>query len=149
GGTVAFPRGLAWRKDLTDKEFNTWDDLIDPDLEGKVGFEPWSNAGSKYFYVINKIQGGNLDNIEPGLDWIREFVEVTDPVIFDQVDQAMKLYQNGDMVVAPFLSARAENLQINEGLKMGWSVPKNGAPMDFWGYPITNHNDEDHHELAK
>lgn len=149
GGTVAFPRGLAWRKDLTDKTFETWDDLIDPELKGKVGFEPWANAGSKYFYVINKKEGGSLDNIQPGLDWLREFVEVTDPIIFDQIDQAMKLYQNGDMVVAPFLSARAENLEINEGLDIGFSVPKNGAPMDFWGYPITEHNSDAHHAVAE
>jgi spermidine/putrescine-binding protein len=149
GGTVAFPRGIAARADMTDKTFETWDDLIDPDLKGKVGFEPWANAGSKYFYVINKKEGGSLDNIEPGLEWLREFVEVTDPVVFDQIDQAMKLFQNGDMVVAPFLSARTENLEIDEGLDMEFTVPEAGAPMDFWGYPITKHNDDAHHAVAR
>ena len=28
-------------------------------------------------------------------------------------------------------------------------LPKNGAPMDFWGYPITKHNDDAHHQLAE
>jgi putative spermidine/putrescine transport system substrate-binding protein len=148
-GTVAFPRGLAWREDLVDKQFETWDDLADSSLEGKVGFEPWNNAGSKYFYVINKIKGGSVDNIEPGLKWLRNFVQATDPIVFDSIDQAMKLFQNGDMVAAPFLSARAENLELDEGLEMGWAVPKGGAPMDYWGYPITKHNDEDRHEQAR
>lgn len=148
GGTVAFPRGIAARSDMVDKTFETWDDLIDPDLKGKVGFEPWSNAGSKYFYVINKKEGGTLDNIEPGLEWMREFVEVTDPIIFDQIDQALKLYQNGDMVVAPFLSARAENLELDEGLDMEFTVPEAGAPLDFWGYPITKHVDDAHKAVA-
>jgi spermidine/putrescine-binding protein len=149
GGTVAFPRGLAWRNDMVDKEFSTWDDLIDPDLAGKVGFEPWNNAGSKYFYVINHIKGGSLDDLEPGLNWLRDFVETTDPIIFDSIDQALKLFQNGDMVAAPFLSARTENLELDEGLDMGWSVPEGGAPLDFWGYPITKHNDPARQEQAK
>jgi spermidine/putrescine-binding protein len=149
GGTVYFPRGIAYREDMTDKEFNTWDSLIDPDLEGKVGFEPWDNAGSKYFYVINKIKGGSLDNIEPGLNWLREFVETTDPIIFDSIDQARSLYLNDEMYVAPFLSARAENIEIDEGLPMGFSVPEGGCVQDTWGYPITKHTSEDRLEQAK
>ncbi|MFC6873459.1 extracellular solute-binding protein [Halobellus marinus] len=149
GGTVYFPRGIAYREDKTDKEFNTWDSLIDPDLEGKVGFEPWDNAGSKYFYVINKIKGGDLDNLEPGFEWLREFVETTDPVIFDQIDQARNLFLNDEMYVAPFLSARTENLEIEEDLPMGFSVPEGGSVQDYWGYPITKHTSEDRLEQAK
>ncbi|QCC49437.1 extracellular solute-binding protein (plasmid) [Halobellus limi] len=149
GGTVYFPRGIAYREDKTDKEFNTWDSLIDPDLKGKVGFEPWDNAGSKYFYVINKIKGGSLDNIEPGLEWLREFVETTDPIIFDQIDQALSLFMNEEMYVAPFLSARTENLEINEDIPMGFSVPEGGCVQDYWGYPITKHTSEDRLEEAK
>ncbi|WP_336022858.1 ABC transporter substrate-binding protein [Halobellus salinisoli] len=148
-GTVYFPRGIAYREDKTDKEFNTWDDLIDPELEGRVGFEPWNNAGSKYFYVINAAKGGDLDNLEPGLEWLREFVETTDPIIFDSIDQALQLWTNDEMDVAPFLSARAENLEIDEGLEIGFSVPEGGAPQDFWGYPLTKHNGEDRHEQAR
>jgi spermidine/putrescine-binding protein len=142
GGTTVFPRGIAYREDKLDKEFNSWDDLIDPDLKGKVAFEPWANAGSKFFYVINKAQGGDLNNLDPGFEWLEEFVDTVDPVFFDQVDKAMQLFRNEEIYVASFLSARTSSLRINDGLDMKFSIPKEGSVADYWGYPLLKHRPE-------
>lgn len=149
GGTTVFPRGIAYRSDKLDKEFNTWDDLIDPDLEGKVGFEPWANAGSKFFYVINKAQGGTLDNLEPGFEWLQEFVDTVDPVFFQQVDKAMQLFRNEEILVASFLSARTSTLNMEEGIEMTLSIPEGGSVADFWGYPLLKNRPEANVEAGK
>jgi spermidine/putrescine-binding protein len=149
GGTTVFPRGIAYRSDLLDKEFNTWDDLIDPDLEGKVGFEPWANAGSKFFYVINKAKGGDLNNLDPGFEWLQEFVDTVDPIFFQQVDKAMQLFRNEEIVVASFLSARTSTLNMEEGIDMTLSIPEGGSVADFWGYPLLKNRPEENVAAGK
>jgi spermidine/putrescine-binding protein len=149
GGTTVFPRGIAYRSDKLDKEFNSWDDLIDPDLEGKVAFEPWANAGSKFFYVINKAKGGDLNNLDPGFEWLEEFVETTDPVFFDQVDKAMQLFRNEEIYVASFLSARTSTLDMEEGIEMTLSIPEEGSVADYWGYPLAKHRPDANIEAGK
>ncbi|SNR66823.1 ABC transporter substrate-binding protein [Halorubrum vacuolatum] len=149
GASTVFPRGIAYRADEIDKEISSWDDLIDPDLEGQVGFEPWENAGSKYFYVINHIEGGDVNNIEPGLEWMEEFVETTDPIIFDQVDQADSMFENDEILITPYLSARSDSLRLDSGLDMEFVIPEEGSVMDYWGYPILRHRPEENIEEAK
>jgi putative spermidine/putrescine transport system substrate-binding protein len=149
GGTTVFPRGIAYRQDKLDKEFTSWDDLIDPDLEGKVAFEPWANAGSKFFYVINNAKGGDLNNLDPGFEWLKEFVDTVDPVFFDQVDKAMQLFRNEEIYVASFLSARTSSLRINDGLDMKLSIPEEGSVADYWGYPLLKHRPDANKEAGK
>jgi len=149
GGSTVFPRGIGYRNDKLDKEFKTWDDLIDPDLKGKVAFEPWANAGSKFFYVINAAKGGDLNNLEPGFTWLKKFVETTDPVFFDQVDQAMQLFRNDEIYAASFLSARTSTLRIEDGLDMAFSIPETGSFADYWGWPILKNRPEANVEASK
>ncbi len=148
GGTTVFPRGLAWRKDKLDFTLKTWNDLIDPALKGKVSIGAWDQAGSKYFFAINHAMGGTLDNVQPGLDWLREFVKVTDPKVTSSTDQAMQFWKNGEIYAAPFLSARVDQLRNNQGFDMGFSIPKGGSVMDYWGYPMTKHVPEAQKQTA-
>lgn len=148
GGTTVFPRGIAWRKDEIDKEFSTWNDLIDEDLKGKVSIGSWDQAGSKYFFVINQAMGGSLDNVEPGLEWLQDFVDTVDPTITTSTDQAMQLWRNGEVMVAPFLSARVDSLRNEEGYDMGFSIPEGGSVMDYWGYPVAKNISEEKKQVA-
>jgi spermidine/putrescine-binding protein len=148
GGTTVFPRGLAYRRDQVSKELTKWDDLIDPELEGRVSIGSWDQAGSKYFFAINQVMGGSLDNLEPGFEWLREFVDVTNPTITTSTDQAMSLWRNGEIYAAPFLSARVDSLRNDEGYDMGFSIPEGGSVMDFWGYPVAENISEEKKQTA-
>lgn len=148
GGTTVFPRGLAYRKDKLDVEIEEWDDLIDPALRGKVSIGSWDQAGSKYFFAINHAKGGTLDDLEPGFNWLREFIDVTDPKITTSTDQAMQFWRNGEVYAAPFLSARVDQLRNDQGYDMAFAIPTGGMVMDYWGYPMMKHTSDDKKQVA-
>jgi spermidine/putrescine-binding protein len=152
GGTTLAPWGLAWNNDMVEKdELTSWDDLIDPSLEGKTGLWAWNSAGHKIFYAINAIQGGSLDDIQPGVEWLEEFVEVTDPMIFDTGANAQKMLAQGEVAAAPFLQAWATRVTLDSDgdTPVQWAVPEEGAWTDFWGYPLLKHRPDANIEAAK
>ncbi len=144
--TLIAPYGIAWNKGKIDKEFNSWEDLLDSDFEGKMGLPGWGDMwGDEFFYTVNAALGGDLDNLDPGFNYIQELVEKTDPVLISSIDEARKLFKQEEIWISSFLSARTENITLNtEGeVEMGWKIPQEGTWFDSWSWGVAKNRSED------
>lgn len=104
----------------------SWNDLFDPKYKGRMALgDVTGTSGVQTLEAINRLKGGTLDNMAPGMAAMKTIVP--DAVtLYTQADQLLALFQRGDIVMAPWYPDRAGNA-IDKGYSLAVAYPKEGA----------------------
>jgi putative spermidine/putrescine transport system substrate-binding protein len=104
----------------------SWLDLFDPAYAGKYAIGDISGtSGWQYFLALNKLKGGTLENIDPGIEAIKPLAKGS-PVLYTQADQLISLFERGEIAIAPWYPDRA-GVAMDKGLSLAVAYPKEGA----------------------
>ena len=104
----------------------SWLDLYDPQYAGKYAIGDISGtSGWQFFLAVNKLKGGTLENIDPGIEAIKPLAKGS-TVLYTQADQLISLFERGEIVIAPWYPDRA-GVAMDKGLSLAVAYPKEGA----------------------
>jgi putative spermidine/putrescine transport system substrate-binding protein len=104
----------------------SWLDLFDPKYAGKVAIGDISGtAGSQFLLMLNKLKGGTLDNLDPGLEAIKPLAK-NSVLLYTQADQVVSLFERGEIAIAAWYPDRA-GVAAAKGLPVAAAFPKEGA----------------------
>ncbi len=120
---------LAYREEaFPDGAPASWDILLDPKFKGRVALY---NDGIGMHAPAVIAGGGTIadipDNMQPAWDWFTK-LKAQAPLLGEDPDFTA-WFQNGEIDVACTISSNAREAR-NNGIKVDWTVPKEGATMD-------------------
>ena len=104
----------------------SWMDVADPAYAGKYAIgDITGTSGLHYLLALNKLKGGTLENIDPGIEAIKPIAKGS-TVLYTQADQLLALFERGEIALAPWYPDRA-GVAIDKGLSLAVAYPKEGA----------------------
>lgn len=133
-GKVATPFGIGYNTDQTSMDVTSWNDLLDSEFSGKVAVPAWGWIGSAWVYVVNDVLGGSVDDISPALDYVGQLLNENDGVIMETTDHGLRLFQNEEIWIAPFWTARTDQVALNSDVNTKFVYPEEGAAS--WVYNL-------------
>jgi putative spermidine/putrescine transport system substrate-binding protein len=106
----------------------SWMDLANPKYKGKVVFQslPSSTFGLHGFLMVNRIQGGNDKNVEPGF---KAWPTTIGPNVLEYIPSSAKLsemVQTGEAAVFPLTPTMVSTFKAR-GLPIEYVQPKEGS----------------------
>jgi putative spermidine/putrescine transport system substrate-binding protein len=117
---------LVYNPKLVKTPPTSWLDLFDPQYAGKYAIGDFTGtSGWQFFLALNKIKGGTLDNIDPGIEAIKPLAKGS-AVLYTQADQIVSLFERGEIVIAAWYPDRA-GVAADKGLPVAVAYPKEGA----------------------
>jgi putative spermidine/putrescine transport system substrate-binding protein len=134
-GDVAVPAliataGIAYDKEVfASKGFpppTSVKDLWRPEYKGKVViWTPSTTTGVLMLLMVNAVEGGTINNVDPGFKKIRE---MKDDVFFNNADEMSMLMQQKRVWIGWWNNPRAEQVKAS-GVPIEFVIPKEGAPL--------------------
>lgn len=104
----------------------SWKDLFDPKYAGRVTIGDISGTtGWQFLMAVNKMEGGSLEDITPGLKAIKPLAE-NSVVLYTQADQVVSLFERGEVDIAVWYPDRA-GVAAQKGLPVAVAYPQEGA----------------------
>jgi putative spermidine/putrescine transport system substrate-binding protein len=104
----------------------SWADYWDPKYRGKIAVPNIDTAtGILFFLIVNEMNGGSLDNVEPGFDAMKK-LKAGVVAFTEQHAQIAQLLTQGDVVMVPWASDRAVGLN-KAGVPVAALIPKEGS----------------------
>ncbi|CAN7425887.1 ABC transporter substrate-binding protein [Bosea sp. LjRoot9] len=117
---------LVYNPKLVKTPPTSWLDIADPAYTGKYAIGDISGtAGLHYLLALNKLKGGTLENIDPGIEAIKPIAKGS-AVLYTQADQLLSLFEREEIAIAPWYPDRA-GVAIDKGLSLAVAYPKEGA----------------------
>ena len=126
--------GIGYNKKMFDANKwaapTSWMDFADPKYKGKVVFQspPASSFGLYGFLMINRIQGGNESNFDPGFKvWGEKFGDN----VLEYVPSSAKIsemVQTGEAAIFP-LTPTGVAAQKSKGIPVEYANPKEGSAL--------------------
>ncbi len=117
---------LVYNPKLVKTPPTSWLDLTDPAYAGKYSIGDISGtSGLHYLLALNKLKGGTLENIDPGIEAIKPIAKGS-TTLYTQADQLLSLFERGEIVIAPWYPDRA-GVAMDKGLSLAIAYPKEGA----------------------
>ncbi|TKC92292.1 ABC transporter substrate-binding protein [Trinickia terrae] len=126
--------GIAYNKKLfAEKSWAppaSWMDFADPKYKGKVVFQSASSStfGLHGFLAINRLLGGNEQNVEPGFG---KWASTVGPNVVEYIPNSAKIsemVQTGEAGLFPLTPTAVADLQ-DKGIPVAWANPKEGAVL--------------------
>ncbi len=122
--------GLVYNSQSLPKAPASWKDLLDPKLSNKLVLTDISNGyGMLGFLMINRVAGGDLRNIQPGLDAVKKLLAAGAIVVNTSPEIQREFAQNGASI-APYASDYAYTL-TKAGLPIRFAQGAEGTPASF------------------
>jgi putative spermidine/putrescine transport system substrate-binding protein len=117
---------IIYNKDTVTTPPTSWNDLFDPKYEGRVTIGDISGTtGWQFLAALNKMEGGTLDDITPGIEKIKPLAKSA-VLLYAQADQVVALFERGEIDIAVWYPDRAGVAAAN-GLPLAAAYPKEGA----------------------
>jgi spermidine/putrescine-binding protein len=104
----------------------SWEDLLQPALRGKIAVPQSSYVGVPYLLpILAKARGGGIDKIDPGFAFLADLKK---QVLFEYTSapQLVQAFQRQEVLAAPFFSAWTSNMQA-EGIPVDFVAPQEGV----------------------
>jgi len=112
---------IIYNKDKVITPPTSWNDLFDEKYKGRVTIGDISGtAGWQFLAAVNRMEGGSLDDITPGIEKIQPLAKEA-VLLYTQADQVVSLFERGEIDIAVWYP------QINNGLPLAVAYPKEGA----------------------
>lgn len=117
---------LLFRRDKVDKPLDSWLQLNNPELKGKIILPGIGNVMAVFLTQMMSISnGGSLTNFDPGFAAMAKLAPQT--IAFEQSSAIMdKFMKEGRLTAMPAWSGRAELLK-EEGVPIEYVIPKEGT----------------------
>jgi len=106
------------------KRPESFKDLWNPKYKGRVGIPQYGWCGNFFVHGINKVFGGNEDNVMPGIEALADLMKKQKPIMVMNTDHAMKLFTSEELVLMAFWDGRTRMLQ-GRGVPVDFVWPKN------------------------
>ncbi|MEO1104337.1 MAG: extracellular solute-binding protein, partial [Pseudomonadota bacterium] len=108
----------------------SWEAVKNPEVAPHTVLTDISNGyGMLSFLMLNKVSGGDLDNIQPGLDAVSDILE-NGAVIISTSPEIQQEFAQNDAWLAPYASDYAFTLK-KAGLPAGFVLAEEGVPAVF------------------
>lgn len=122
--------GLVYAAGKVPKAPSKWADLVDPVYADHLVLTDISNGyGMLGFLMLNKIAGGDLNNLKPGLDTVKKMLDAGAIVVSKSPEIQQEFAQN-DAWAAPYASDYAFTLK-KAGLDAKFVQGAEGTPASF------------------
>lgn len=117
---------LVYNPKLVKTPPTSWLDIADPAFAGKYAIgDITGTSGLHYFLALNRIKGGTLENVDPGIEAIKPIAKGS-VVLYTQADQLLSLFEREEIAIAPWYPDRA-GVAMDKGLSLAVAYPKEGA----------------------
>jgi putative spermidine/putrescine transport system substrate-binding protein len=119
------PFALAFNTKYVDRataQAKGWSLLLDPKLKGKVAIPKFGWQGETWMNAVNIAIGGSYDNFDPVVAMCRKIIQDNEGLVMESNDQGMSMYQDEEIVAAPFWTGRTYELQ-DKGLPLDFVYP--------------------------
>ncbi|WP_274628168.1 ABC transporter substrate-binding protein [Arvimicrobium flavum] len=117
---------IIYNKEKVTTPPTSWNDLFDPKYEGRVTIGDISGTtGWQFLAALNKMEGGSLDDITPGIEKIKPLAK-SSVLLYSQADQVVALFERGEIDMAVWYPDRAGVAAAN-GLPLAAAYPAEGA----------------------
>lgn len=117
--------GLAYNTKEVKQPPTSWWDLWKKEYEGRVTIPSSVNAaGIPFLLQINKAAGGDMKNVQPGVDRLKA-LKVSS--YYDSSGAGASSFQSGEVIIGAHYATSAWGL-ADQGLPIAYAVPKEGAP---------------------
>jgi spermidine/putrescine-binding protein len=146
-GKVHTPYGLLVNTRQIKRPITKWSDLWDPALAGKVGFPSWDWMGQEVFHAINELNGGNPENVDPGIEKLKDLYAKNKAKTINNVEHTKQMVDSGEVWIAPHFGARTEQIAAG-GTPVEFVIPEEGGLSFIWSTAIINKRPKDSIELA-
>lgn len=146
-GKVHTPYGLAVNTKRIKRPVTKWADLWDPAFAGKVAFPAWDWMGQEVFHAINEINGGNPENVDPGITRLKELFAKNKAKTIDNVEHTKQMLESEEVWICPYFGARTEQAAA-AGAPVEFVIPEEGGLSFIWNTAIINKRPKDSAELA-
>jgi spermidine/putrescine-binding protein len=104
----------------------SWADLWKPEFKGKLAIPDISGtSGQQFLMAAARINGGSLDNIDPGFEAIKK-LKPNVQMMYTQPDQLIPLFERGDIAVAVWYTDRT-GAAAAKGVPVAAVYPREGA----------------------
>ncbi len=122
--------GLVYDSEKSPKTPSSWKDLMDPAVGEHLVLTDISNGyGMLAFLMLNQVEGGSLDNIQPGLDAVAKLLEGGAVVVSKSPEIQQEFAQN-EAWIAPYASDYAYTLRA-AGLPAKFVQGAEGTPASY------------------
>ncbi|MBS3849566.1 ABC transporter substrate-binding protein [Devosia sp. J2-20] len=122
--------GLIYNTDAVSPAPTQWADLLNPEYSEHLVLTDISNGyGMLGFLMLNQSQGGDLNNIQPGLDAVAKLLEAGALIVSTSPEIQQEFAQN-DAWIAPYASDYAFTLR-KAGLPSGFAQGAEGTPASY------------------
>ena len=122
--------GLVYNSEKAPTAPTKWTDLLDPAFGEHLVLTDISNGyGMLSFLMLNKAEGGDLNNIQPGLDAVTKLLKGGAIVVSTSPEIQQEFAQN-DAWIAPYASDYAFTLR-NAGLPAKFVQGAEGTPASY------------------
>lgn len=117
---------IIYNREKISEPPTSWYDLFDPKYEGRVAIGDVSGtSGWQFLAALNKLEGGTLDDITPGIEKIRPLAK-SSPLLYSQADQVVAMFERDEIDLAVWYPDRA-GVAAKNGLPLAAAYPKEGA----------------------
>lgn len=121
--------GLLYNTEAVDAAPTSWTDLQDDRFAGHIVLTDISNTyGLLGLLMMNRVAGGSLDDIQPGLDVVSGLLD--DAVIVKSSPEIQQNFAQNDAWIAPYAQDYAHTLR-QAGLPVEFVQPEEGSPAVF------------------
>ena len=119
--------GLLYNSDVIETTPTNWADLTNPEWHENLVLTDISNTyGMQGFLMLNQVAGGDLSNIQPGLDLVGQMLD-GGAIVVSTSPEIMQEFAQNDAWIAPYSSDYAFVLQ-DAGLPIGFVQGAEGTP---------------------
>lgn len=124
------PIGLLYNTETAPQKVSSWKDLLDPAFAEHVVLTDISNGyGMLGFLMLNQVQGGDLENIQPGLDAVTALLE-SGAIVVNTSPEIQQEFAQNDAWVASYASDYAYTLK-KAGLPIAFVQGEEGTPASY------------------
>ncbi len=122
--------GLVYNSQTADPKPTNWKDLLSDAYSDHIVLTDISNGyGMLGFLMLNQVSGGDLDNIQPGLDAVKTLLDNGAIVVSTSPEIQQEFAQN-DAWIAAYASDYAYTLR-KAGLPVAFVQGQEGTPASF------------------
>ena len=104
----------------------SWAELFDEKYANRIAIgDITGTSGWQFLAAVNKLAGGSLDDITPGIEKIKPLAK-SSVLLYTQADQVVSLFERGEIDIAVWYPDRA-SVAAKGGLPLAVSYPSEGA----------------------